>query len=182
MLKVILHWQDNFLSYGNFALGTIEWFIPSRKTPSWLHSSNTGKMYIPHENLWTSSFTSVSTGFPFSREWHTHTTNSLHCHSVQSAAQNRYPVAFMQSLSSTPYPVEGRLLSGVRITDQVRNDKDKNHRSSKDLIQDNGKIYPCARHKRYLRWSLKRWEEGPKGFNSPHWPLELDILEDVAVT
>jgi len=43
----------------------------------------------------------------------------------------------MQSLSSTPYPVEVRLLSGVRITDQVRNDKDKNHRSSKDLIMDN---------------------------------------------
>ena len=48
-VKVILHLQDNFLSYGNGAFGTIEWFIPLRKTPSWLHASNTGKMYIVHE-------------------------------------------------------------------------------------------------------------------------------------
>ena len=40
-------------------------------------------------------------------------------------------------------------MQGIRIQDQARDDYD-NHSTTKDLIQDNGRILPCAGDKRYM--------------------------------
>ena len=138
-----------FSKLQKFRFGNYRVILPPRKTPSWLHSSNTGKMYFPHENLWTSGFTAnhskkqvpvflpvgiqckiftaASPGFPLSREWHTHLTNPLLCHFRRSEAQTRNPKVLLQSWSSNNIWFWIWIKSG--------NSKSYVHRSPKGLIQ-----------------------------------------------
>ena len=66
-------------------------------------------------------------GFPRTREWHTHTTNPLLCHSGRSEAQTRNPGVLLQSWTSNNIWFWIWIKSG--------NSKSYVHRSPKGLTQ-----------------------------------------------
>ena len=105
------------------------------------------------------------------QEWHTN--NLIYIIISGSEKELVYTGALFQSLYLN--------MQGISIEDQARDDYG-NHSPTKDLIQDIGRIIPCAGDRRYMEWRSKRRGKGLRDFTTPPKPLELDILEDVAVT